>query len=298
MLQMPDKNSGSETKQNTLGEITKRMMGKYHNDDFQKLVVLMHKLYKKEAAILKRKYPKPSEFVSIYSLGQALVDLKENGLFGELLRADETIKEDKLQFQGETYNTTEIRRVNFLASVIMQMRGMNKSDRNIMYAIVQNHNIGKEIDGIDNLHGLRGALMLDMYPERLEGFSDEEKDIIKFAIIQHSETDERNALELERLPAGLRTRYKVFLDVLKDAIRLDGIKIDPIVQDVNKRIDILKLSTKDHKTKLESLAYEAHSNVLEILDIEEEIERIMQYLRLEKNKKQEPSIAEEDFDRD
>lgn len=298
MPPITEENSRSGTKQNTLGTLTESMMDKYHTTDTQKLAILMQKLYKNEATILKRKYPKPTEFVSIYPLGQALADLKENGLFGELLITDETIKGDKLQFQGETYNTTEIRRVNFLASVIMQMRGMNKSDRNIMYAIVQNHNIGKEIDGIDSLHGLRGALMLDSHPERLEGFTDEEKDIIKFAIIQHSETDERNISELERLPAELRPRYKVFLDVLKDAIRLDGIEIDPIVQDVNKRIDILKISTKEHKTRLESLAYESHSKVLEILDIEEEIERIMQYLRLEKAKEQAPSIAEEDFDRD
>ena len=46
------------------------------------------------------------------------------------------------------------------------------------------------------------------------------------------------------------------------------------------------------------MAYESHSKVLEILDIEEEIERIMQYLRLEKAKEQASSIAEEDFDRD
>ena len=41
-----------------------------------------------------------------------------------------------------------------------------------------------------------------------------------------------------------------------------------------------------------------YEKVLEILDIEEEIERIMQYLRLAKDKRQAPSIVEEDFDRD
>lgn len=296
MPQITDSISG--TKQNTLGILTKSMMEKYHTTDTQKLATLMQRLYRNEATILKRKYPKPSEFVSIYPLGQALVDLKKSGLFEELLKTDETIKEDKLQFQGETYNTTGIRRINFLATVIMQMRGMNKLDRKIMYAIVQNHNIGKEIDEIDTLHGLRGALMLDSHPERLEGFNDEEKDIIKFAIIQHSEPDERNVSELKRLPAELRSRYKLFLDILKDAIRLDDIKIDSIVQDVNKRIDILKLSTKEHKTKLEGVAYEAHSKVLEILDIEEEIEKIMQYLRLVKARGQAQNIGEEDFDRD
>ncbi len=298
MPQLMEENSKSGTNQNTLIMLSKEIRKKYHTTDTQKLSTFIQRLFRMEAKILKGKYPKPSEFVSIYSLGQAIMDLKESKQFDELLIADEKIKEDNLQFNGEFSNNNDVRRVNFLTAIIMQMRGMQQRDRQIMYTIVQNHNIGKETDEKDNLHGLKGALRLDSYPERLSGFSEEEKDIIKFAIIQHSESDARNQLELERLPLELRPRYKVFLDVLKDAIRLDNIKIDPRVHDVQTRIDILALQTKENKTKLESVAYESYSKIIEVLDLEEEVQSIMQYLRLIKEKSKTSSIEDEDLDRD
>ena len=298
MPQLMEENSKSGTNQNTLIMLSKEIRKKYHTTDTQKLSTFIQRLFRMEAKILKGKYPKPSEFVSIYSLGQAIMDLKESKQFDELLIADEKIKEDNLQFNGEFSNNNDVRRVNFLTAIIMQMRGMQQRDRQIMYTIVQNHNIGKETDEKDNLHGLKGALRLDSYPERLSGFSEEEKDIIKFAIIQHSESDARNQLELERLPLELRPRYKVFLDVLKDAIRLDNIKIDPRVHDVQTRIDILALQTKENKTKLESVAYESYSKIIEVLDLEEEVQSIMQYLRLKKEKSKTSSIEDEDLDRD
>lgn len=298
MPQLMEENSKSGTNQNTLIMLSKEIRKKYHTTDTQKLSTFIQRLFRMEAKILKGKYPKPSEFVSIYSLGRAIMDLKESKQFDELLIADEKIKEDNLQFNGEFSNNNDVRRVNFLTAIIMQMRGMQQRDRQIMYTIVQNHNIGKETDEKDNLHGLKGALRLDSYPERLSGFSEEEKDIIKFAIIQHSESDARNQLELERLPLELRPRYKVFLDVLKDAIRLDNIKIDPRVHDVQTRIDILALQTKENKTKLESVAYESYSKIIEVLDLEEEVQSIMQYLRLIKEKSKTSSIEDEDLDRD
>ena len=298
MPQLMEENSKSGTNQNTLIMLSKEIRKKYHTKKKKKLSTFIQRLFRMEAKILKGKYPKPSEFVSIYSLGQAIMDLKESKQFDELLIADEKIKEDNLQFNGEFSNNNDVRRVNFLTAIIMQMRGMQQRDRQIMYTIVQNHNIGKETDEKDNLHGLKGALRLDSYPERLSGFSEEEKDIIKFAIIQHSESDARNQLELERLPLELRPRYKVFLDVLKDAIRLDNIKIDPRVHDVQTRIDILALQTKENKTKLESVAYESYSKIIEVLDLEEEVQSIMQYLRLIKEKSKTSSIEDEDLDRD
>lgn len=258
-------------------DLVKKIEAKYHTTDVQRLASLMQRIYKKESNIIKRDYPKPAEFTNVYSLGQAIGAIKSQGLFPELISTDENIKQDLLQARDE--NTC--RRINFLTTLIMQMIQMPARDRAIIHTIVRNMNIGKgEGEGkFDNLDGLRSYIVLQSNPNRLKGFSEEEKNIINFVVMQYSETDERNAFELKRLPVDLRARYKKYLDVIKDAIRLDDIRIDPIVNDVFRRIDILKLNAKEHKTKLESVAYEAHNKILEVLDIEEEMQQLMWYIK-------------------
>lgn len=272
-------------------DLVKEIEEKYHTNDVQRLASIMQKLYKNESIILKRNYTKPSGFTSIYSLGQALGDIKAQDLFLELLSTDESIKQDTLQVKDENKS----RRINFLTILIMQMLQMPARDRNIIHTIVSNMNISKDEELPDNLDGLRSYIVLQSNPQRLKGFSENERNIINFVVMQYSETDERNAFEIERLPAELRQRYKKYLDIIKDAIRLDDIQLDPIVNDVSERVDILKLNAKEHKTKLESVAYEVHSKILEILDIEEEMQKLMSYLRQATPEQHQRS--EEDIDR-
>lgn len=271
-------------------DLVAEIEAKYHTTDVQVLSSLMQRIYKKESNVLKRGYPMPIEFTNVYSLVQALGDIKVQGMFPELISTDRIIKQEATQ--GKDENTR--RRINFLTIMIMQMIQMNARDRAIIHAIVRNMNICKCEGKYDSLDGLRSYIELQSNPNRLKGFSEEEKNIIKFAVMQYSETDERNALELERLPVDLRVKYKKYLDVIKDAIRLDDIQIDPIVNDVYRRIDILKLNAKEHKTKLESVAYEAHNKILEVLDIEEEMQQLMSYL---KQASLEQHHAIEDIDR-
>lgn len=268
-------------------DLVKLIEAKYHTTDVQRIASLLQRFYKNETYILKRAYPKPENFTSIYSLGQALGDIKSQGLFAELIATDESLKNDV--FQVKDVNTS--RRINFLTIIIMQMMQMPARDREIIHAIVRNMNISKGEEVPDNLDGLRSYIVLQSNPNRLKGFSEEEKNIINFAVIQCSETDERNAFELERLPVDVRATYKRYLDIIKDAISLDSIQKDPIAKVISRRINILKLNSKDHKNKLESVAYESRNKILDILDIEEEMKQLMLYLR---QASQEP---QEDIDR-
>ena len=66
----------------------------------------------------------------------------------------------------------------------------NKSSKehrvSLTRTIANNHDIGRVNDDEDEEHGLNSVKILEQNPERLEKLSEEDRDVLKFVIKEHS----------------------------------------------------------------------------------------------------------------
>lgn len=208
-----------------------------------------------------------------YTLEGLLKQFQQNGTMLELLEKDDSISSDELQYQSYLHGTEHTRRVNFLALTIMNLENITGRDREIVLEIVKNHDIGRVDDEEDKQHGENSVQKIEETERRLEGFSEEEQQLIKFVIQQHSRSTKENEQAVSEVPEELKQRYSMILNLFKDADKLDRVRLDPKGSYKEVGLDSSRLLLESSK-KLESVAYEAYYNLIEILDIEQEIKQI------------------------
>lgn len=209
-----------------------------------------------------------------YTLGDILDEFEQKGIMSDFLEQDTTIAQDDLQYQSDIHGVSHTRRVNFLATAIMNMENITGRDREIIYEIIKNHDIGREHDLEDSKHGEMSVSKIEENKGRLEGFSTEEQELIKFVIDQHSKAWRENSKSISELPEEKRQRYEKILHICTDADKLDRVRLDPY--GLNSREDGLDIErlVLNSSRMLEGVAYESYGKLLEILDIEKQIQAI------------------------
>ena len=210
---------------------------------------------------------------SQYTLKDAFAGLEDNGMMSEFLKQDEIILNDPLQYSSDLHGVSHTRRVNFLAMAIMNMENIVGRDRKIILEIVKNHDIGRKNDGEDSKHGEDSISKIDENEGRLSEFNEEEQNLIKFVIAQHSKSWKENKQAISELPEELRERYARILDIFKDADKLDRVRLDPQGYGLIDGLDIKRLSLESSK-RLEGLAYEAYRKLFAILTVQKQIQTI------------------------
>ncbi len=264
-----------------------------NSDIKQQLLSKKHELLKKEEKVLTRDFMHKKGIDETKGLKTVLMELRQNKEAEKwLLESDKEIKEDELQYQSNIHGVSHTRRVNFLANVIMNMEGIDRnyikksSIREIVEHFVINHDIGRINDIEDKQHGQRSVELLTTNPERLKNLDEEDKEIVKFTIKQHSLSAKENEKDIQHMFVGkkytddketndqicmLKKQYiKRILDICKDADKLDRVRLDPLGIKPREGLDVSRLSL-DGSKQLEGVAYESLDKILEILDIEHEI---------------------------
>lgn len=226
--------------------------------------------------ILGEKYERKSGINMSLSLEDCLEQLEENGLMEELLKSDENIKQDTEQYDSPIHGSTHTRRVNFLATMIMSMEGMDQETIKLIRTAAINHDIGRVNDQTDDDHGIGSVEKLDAHPERLDGLTDEQKKLVKFIIREHSISGKENKEHIAKLPEEIQEQYRQLLALFKDADKLDRVRLDRSGFE-SYGLDAKRLSFESSK-KLENVAYEGVEKLLRILDIEKEIRQVDEQL--------------------
>lgn len=298
-----------------IDEISRKNDSEYKNiseeEITKKLLIQKQKLQNEEETILNKSYEKKEGIDTSYTLKDAINILKENRLMQELLQSDEKIKNDQLQYVSELHGVSHTRRVNFLATLIMNFENVDSKTANLIRTFVQNHDIGRTNDEEDKEHGNNSVEVLKTKPERLEMLTEEEKEKVNFVIKEHSLSATQNEEDLNmvfeekiqkyrvekvrkipawgkkdisvndiKVPSFInkeKEEWKKLLDICKDADKLDRVRLDLKGTNIKEGLDISRLSLNNSKG-LENVAYEGYSKILDILDIEEKIQSIEQKL--------------------
>lgn len=200
------------------------------------------------------------------SLSEVFSRLENDGQLEELLWQDDIIKNDDLQYPSIDHGVTHTRRVNFLSTVLMMMENITGRDKEIVFEIAKNHDIGRYHDWEDQMHGYCSVRKIEENSGRLEGFSKEEQDLIKFVISQHSVGRQENIGVLASLPDELREKYSRIFWMFTDADKLDRVRLEPTGTWTRVGLEPSRLSL-ERSRELECLAYETNAKLFEILDL-------------------------------
>ena len=207
--------------------------------------------------------------------------MKEDGAYekfgADLSNFDEI--EELMQNKTNLHGINHIIRVLFNAYAITTLEGLSNEDRNIIIEAAKFHDIGRKHDGENEIHGEEGANIARTILEN-KGFSPEDIDKICFIIKEHSLPKAKNEQDIQLLPENLRKQYKYYLDLLKDADKLDRVRIgdlDPsrLATNSAKRLvgvaqDIFQNNRYYYKKKLKVYPY----NEEEANRINEEIKKL------------------------
>lgn len=246
----------------------------------QGMVSKKETLKKQLEEVFARGYSKRQGATSSLTLKDIMLRFEELGKIPELLNQDDEICQDEMQYPSITHGFEHTRRVNFLATVLMDLEDITGRDTEIIFQMAKNHDIGRYHDWEDESHGYRSVRKLESYPERLEGFTREEQDLIKFVISQHSISSRENRRVVADLPHNIRDRYGRMLWFFTDADKLDRVRLEPTGGYTDVGLDISRLSLPSSKD-LESVAYEVYAKLFDILDIYKELRRLEHEGRLE-----------------
>lgn len=163
------------------------------------------------------------------SLLEMLNHFQENGKMKDIIEFDSKIQEDTNQYVSFEHGANHTRRVGFFARVIGENEGLSDKDMNVLLYAVQNHDIGRIHDGEDKEHGEKSVEKLKQLLEENKRngniFSQKDMKLIYFLIENHSKSTKENEAALMELPEDEQDRYRLMLNCLKDADKLDRIRL-------------------------------------------------------------------------
>jgi len=149
------------------------------------------------------------------------------------------------------HGVNHTRRVAFNARLLADIDGLSEEDKKVLLAAAMYHDIGRVNDDEDSEHGSYSVKKMQSR-NLLSEFSDEDKDLIYFLIYEHSLPKRKNKEDISELQPGLKERYSRLLKYLKDADKLDRVRLG--------RYDGLNTSRLELPTslKLVKLAYQSY----------------------------------------
>lgn len=183
--------------------------------------------------IFRKRLPEPVELTQkqneiVWNNSNELRDYMEKSGAIEVFydEMDKLFSEKELYRNMGAHDVDHTTRVVYLANVLAELDNFNEHDKKLLLTAARYHDIGRTNDKVDMEHGKYARYKLENQEEELlKDFSKEDKNIIKFAVEQHSLSKEENAKAIEKLPARKREKYAKILTYLKDADALDRVRI-------------------------------------------------------------------------
>lgn len=186
--------------------------------------------------------------------------LYDRDMLNEIIEGLYEILMSELNYISDLHGFMHIQRVYFMAMLLAELDGLNDEDKRLLTATVKYHDIGRENDYEDIEHGKKSVEKLLSNEEILKDFSKEEQEIILFAIENHSKNKFQNEESLKKIPNELRDRCRKILNYLKDADKLDRVRLG-----VYETTDINRLSLETSK-RLILLSYELEKYYADIFE--------------------------------
>jgi len=151
--------------------------------------------------------------------------LKIDDEFEEFLNMDNYIQEDNNQYRKSTlHGVNHTRRVAFNARMLANIDGLSEEDKKVLLAAAMFHDIGRVNDDEDQEHGSYSVKKIKAR-NLLSEFSEEDQELICFLIYEHSLPKRKNKEDLSQLPPSIKERYTRLLKYLKDADKLDRVRL-------------------------------------------------------------------------
>ena len=206
--------------------------------------------------------------------------MKKSGAIDRLERdLDEIDSHSKLYFFSAVHGISHTKRVTFFAEALCSLDNVPESYRNLIIKAAELHDIGRKSDLSDPNHGLAGKQKIKKL-NLLSGYSKKSQEIIEFAVECHSLSKEEIKQKLEKIPKKDRKDFELVLNYLKDADKLDRVRI----KDDKSSLNPTRLTTKTAKR----LVKVAHINYIHFEDkvtnqiIREKEDRVARTLDLAK----------------
>ncbi len=261
----------------------------------------LKKLYEKIIKIVK--YRNQVQKLDSMNYEKIITLMKEKGTFDDfqiqLNSLDEI--EELMQIKTNLHGINHIARVIFNCYAIMALENVNKEDMKIVIEAVKLHDIGRSNDGIDANHGAKSAEKAKKILKQ-KGFTTEEINAICFIITEHSLHESKNVEDIEKLPEKVREKYRYYLNLLKDADKLDRVRIgdlDPnrLALDSSKRLvqvakDIFENNTIYYKKKIKMYEFD-ENNTKQLYEKIKEFDTSISEENLKKNYSKYKAIEEQ-----
>jgi len=223
-------------------------------------------------------YNNKGSFENQYGYIEIITKMQENGAIDEYLEYLKYVKNNsELYYPSKVHGIDHTSRVLLFAEMLCMLDNISDEKKNLIMVAAQLHDIGREDDLKQIEHGKVGKEKIEKL-ELLRNFNEKDRKIIEFAVECHSLSKEQKEQRLKLIPRKDRKEYKLVLDYLQDADKLDRTRI------ANKEmgLDPNRLTT-DTAKKLVKLA---HQNYYEYF-------RMMEYQSLrEETKDLEPRFLE------
>ena len=210
----------------------------------------LKRIYKKIIKLIKSNGKRKQ--LDTLNYDKVIEQMKENGIYEEFeseLNNFDRI-EQLMRNKTNLHGINHVVRVLFNAYAVTTLENVNEEDRKIVIEAAKLHDIGRVSDGEDEEHGNQSAIKSRKILEQ-RGFSPEDTDLICFIIKEHSLSKSKNEEHIEELPEELRQRYKYCLNLLKDADKLDRVRLGDL--------DVKRLST-DSAKRLVGVAKDVFEN--------------------------------------
>lgn len=152
--------------------------------------------------------------------------IKEKGILEEFEHELSNLDEIEKLMRNKTnlHGINHIVRVLFNAYALSSLENIKDKDRMIIVEAAKLHDIGRTTDGEDEGHGAKSAIKAREILAK-KGFSSQQINEICFLIKEHSIPRSKNNMHIEGLPEEIRERYRYHLNLLKDADKLDRVRI-------------------------------------------------------------------------
>lgn len=173
--------------------------------------------------------------------------MKEKGVYSELESNLNNIEkiQNLFKLKEGTHSINHTMRVIFNTYAIGILENIDNHTLKIVAKTALLHDIGRNSDGEDSKHGLEGAKIARELLEKEGEFSKEDIDLICFIIQEHCLSSNQNKVDLSMLSKERIKEYKMCLSIVKDADKLDRVRLD--------NLDINRLSL-DNSKKLVGMA--------------------------------------------
>ena len=171
---------------------------------------------------------------------------------------------EELLFASLGHGATHCERVTILAFVIGVFKNLIEEDFKILLESTKYHDIGRIDDNEDEFHGRRSANQFDEYNIG-EGFSKEDKNILKAICVGHSIDDKEFENIMQEFNIEEKEKCIRLFEILKDAVALDRVSLKYSEEEIqalgvdDSIIDLNYLRTNYYKMMIPA-AYELYEN--------------------------------------